>query len=258
MGIPSATAVIILNWKRPQNIGRIVRLTSDALPQATIFVIDHGEGLDRLADRHDVPLDRCWVRTQTNAGPGVRFKLAAEWPFDRYLCIDDDTFLTIDQIQALMDKLQQNPDGAHGVIGQMFVQEPSYIEKVKVTGDGEVSILNCVYAFGRSRALATLQLAASLGYKSWDDVARTDDILLSCAGPSRIHNLGSIEQCDTSSAEGIATVRTSGFQEERNDLIIELKRRGILSLHVQSASSNSRSRRVLMRGKLSKTIPAAP
>ena len=221
-------AVIILNWKRPENIGRIVRTASEALPAASIFVIDQGEGPYRLADRHDVPFDRCWMRTQANAGPGVRFRLAADWPYDHYLCIDDDMFLTVGQIRRLMAKLREDPEAAHGVIGQQLIRYgPGHRHlHVRVMEDAQVSMLNCVYAFTRARARKTVSLAASVGYERWEDVMRTEDILLSATGPARVHGFGPLEQCGTSSAEDIAVSQQSGFKEERRLLLVRLMRSG--------------------------------
>jgi hypothetical protein len=227
-----STAVIILNWKRPQNIGRIVRTASEALPAATIFVIDHGEGRDRLTGRDDIPFDLCWLRIRPNAGPGVRFSLAAGWPFEHYLCLDDDIFLTAEQIRALMARLEEQPESAHGVVGHLLTRYSGNETRMEfgVTRAGEISILNQVYAFSRKRAQATLKLAAVTGYRRWQDVVQTDDILLSCAGSSRIHDLGSLATCGTSSADDIAMHRAPGFQDERLAFLARLIERGSMYL----------------------------
>ncbi len=39
----SSTAVILLNDRRPQNIGEIVRAAAEALPDPAIFVLDQAE-----------------------------------------------------------------------------------------------------------------------------------------------------------------------------------------------------------------------
>lgn len=220
------TAVIIMNYKRPQNIGGLVTVAAQALPGATIFVLDQGEGPNSLKERDDVPLNLCWVRSQANVGPGVRFRLAAEWPFDHYLCIDDDTFLTALQIRALMFKLQVEPERAHGVTGQLLTRYPNgdCFLKDCIDHDTCISVLNRVYAFTRERAQATLRLAEVVGYARWEDVKRTEDVLLTCAGrlPSRVHNLGPYGECSTNSTEGIATYLTPGFREERLALVRQL------------------------------------
>jgi hypothetical protein len=52
----SSLAVILLNYKRPQNIGRIARSARDALPDAPILVYDQGGQAD-FRERGDVPWD---------------------------------------------------------------------------------------------------------------------------------------------------------------------------------------------------------
>jgi len=226
----SSTAVIILNWKRPQNIGRLVRSVGEALPKAAIFIIDQAEAPERLTGRTDIPLERCWVRTRPNGGPGVRFRIAAELPFEYYLCIDDDTFLTVDQMRMLMARLYDDPSRAHGVIGQLFRPWREGLQRIRFNGGTDVSFLNCIYAFTRSRAVETLRLATTAGYSTWEDVLRTDDILLSSAGLSRVHDLGPIERCETSSAEGVAMVGAEGFREERHAFITQMAARGLLHM----------------------------
>jgi hypothetical protein len=223
--MPPATAAIILNWKRPQNIGRLVRAVGDALPAAAIFVIDHGEGADSLERRADVPRERCWIRSQPNAGAGARIALAAALPFDHYLCIDDDTFLSGEQIRALMEQLAEAPGSAHGLTGQLiFKTDTGYALRNSVRGNGEISVINQVYAFTKARAEATIRLAAAIGIRNWRDVRRGDDMLLSSAGPdpARIHDFGDWEECPTNDADGIATCRSADFRETRAELYRKL------------------------------------
>jgi hypothetical protein len=220
---PVTTAAIVLSYKRPQNIGRLVETLSEALPGSAIFVIDHGQGEDRLTGRDDIAWDRCWLRTQDNAGTGFRFELAADWPFENYLCVDDDTFLTVRQIRALMLKLTQEPDRAHGVTGQLLSKNGSGEFRLAdcVNHNTPISVLNRVYAYTRTTAMHASKLAEVVGYRSWRDVFQTDDILLSCAGPlpPRVHDLGPFEECSTTSAEGIALHRGEEFNEERISLM---------------------------------------
>ena len=228
----AAVAVILINWKRPQNIGRLVRTVADALPAAAMLVIDHGKGADGLESRDDIARDRCWIGKQANAGAGARIKLAAAMPFDHYLCVDDDTFLSVEQIRALTAALAADPRRAHGLTGQLVSKSgngPHTLQNC-VTGSRDVSVVNQAFAFTRARAEATLRLAASIGFGDWSDVRRGDDILLSSAGPdpARIHDLGRFEQCPTSAADGIATCRSADFRAARGMLFEKLFRHGVL------------------------------
>jgi hypothetical protein len=111
----SSMAVIVLNYKRPQNIGRIADAAREALPDAPIFIIDQGEP-DALRARGDIPWSEVWLqRAEVNRGAGARVPLASRLPFDFYIAIDDDVFLTPGQIGRLAELMRAEPDRAHGI-----------------------------------------------------------------------------------------------------------------------------------------------
>lgn len=224
----ASTAVIIINWKRPQNIGRIVRTAHEALPDAEIFIIENAAEPNRLAGRDDVPFDLCNIRVLPDAGPGGRFVLAAELPFEHYLCIDDDIFLTVDQVRGLVAKLAAEPKKAHGVKGQLVIVHDDGNSLLRFGITGDVTTINQVYAFTRERAHATMSFAAELGYQRCKDMSRTDDIVFSSAGPACCHDLGPIDACPTNNRPGIALRRTGGFRVERKRLRLRLRERGLL------------------------------
>ncbi len=212
-------AVIILNYRRPQNIGRIVAAAREALPEAAIFILDQAEA-DDLKARDDVAWDEVWLqRALVNKGAGARVPLAASLPFEHFLAIDDDTFLTPRQIAALVDRLRADPDRAHGVFGQRLEPFEGSVglrnELSRI--DAALSILNQVYAFSRSHAAAAIELSARVGFASWDAVGPTDDIFLSCAlaKPPLCHDLGAIEVCPSWNQRGVAVWRTDGFLNVR-------------------------------------------
>lgn len=240
MPVSPTVAVIILNWRRPQNIGRIVRAAADALPEACIFVLDQAEAPNSLEGRHDVPWHLMWRRTRQNGGSAARIELAAALPFDHYLCIDDDLFLTVAQIKALMFMLAKEPGRAHGVWGQVVMSnaEGKYQLFDGIVGrNTEVSFLNQVYAFAKVQAQEAMVLASLAGFKSWDDVRFCDDILLSCSGEAcpRLHDFGQLEHCPTSNEPGIAEWKREGFHDRRLELAGEMLRLG--RLHVDAKST---------------------
>lgn len=212
-------AVIILNYKRPQNIGAIARAAREALPDAPILIYDQSEGDDFLS-RDDVPWGEVWVQSATsNGGSAARLMLASIMPFDFYIAIDDDTFLTPGQIRRLAELVQGEPDRAHGIAGQRLELHDGqigwrhYIRRI----DGAVSILNQVYAFSRHQAVAALDLSVRLGFPNWVEVGSLDDVMLSCAAakPPLCHDLGDFGECPTSSQEGIALWVGEGFFARR-------------------------------------------
>jgi hypothetical protein len=213
-------AVIILNYKRPQNIGRIVAAAREALPEAPIHIYDQSEREDfRLRD--DIPWEEVWVQhAKVNGGSGARLMLATRLPFEFYVAIDDDTFLSPQQVRRLAELVRGESDRAHGVYGQRLeLIEGKIAWRNGMWGiDGAVSILNLAYAFSRNQAAAAMELAMRLGLATWVDIGLLDDVMLSCASvkPPLCHNLGGIEQCPTSSQPGIAQWVEAKFAERRD------------------------------------------
>jgi hypothetical protein len=219
-------AVIILNYKRPQNIGAIASAAREALPDAPVFILDQGERED-FRERGDIPWGEVWVqRARVNRGAGSRVPLACRLPFDFYVAIDDDVFLTAEQIRRLAELVRAQPDRAHGVWGERLELHQGAIKfRTSITGiDEALSNLNEVYAFSRGQAAAAIQLAARLGFPSWEDVKVGNDILLSCASPHPplCHDLGAIRHCPTSNEPGIAVWRSEGFRERRAEIYRKL------------------------------------
>lgn len=215
-------AVIILNYRRPQNIGAIAAAAREALQDAPIFILDQAD-TDDLRERRDIPWSEVWLqRAAVNQGAGARVALASRLPFDLYIAIDDDTFLTPGQIARLAERLRAEPDRAHGVWGERLELDAGMIAfRTAIRQvDAAVSTLNQVYAFSGRQAAAAIELAARLGYDAWSGIGPVDDILLSCgsAKPPLCHDLGPIGLCPTAGERGIAVWMSEGFRERRLEL----------------------------------------
>jgi hypothetical protein len=215
-------AVVLLNYKRPQNMGVIVNSVREALPDAPVFILDQAESND-FQNRSDIPWSEVWLkRSRINMGAGARVLLASKLPFDLFVSIDDDTFLESDQIKRLAELLRAEPDRAHGVWGERLERSEgqfrfrSGICRV----DKQVSILNQAYAFSREQAVAAMELSGRIGYASWQDVVVGNDIVLSCASPKTAlcHDLGPLRICPTTDAAGIAVSQREGFRERRAEI----------------------------------------
>jgi hypothetical protein len=218
----SSLAFIIENYKRPQNIGTIVRSAREALPDADIFILDQAEQ-DDLGARDDIPWSEVWLqRAEINRGAGARVPLAVRLPFDLYIAIDDDTFLTPPQIARLAELLRAEPDRAHGIWGQRLEFDQGVVSmRSDITRvNAALSVLNLAYGFSRTQAAAAIALSARLGFASWDDVGVVDDLLLSCAStkPPLCHDLGPNAFCPTSRSPEIATWQTDGFGARRLEI----------------------------------------
>jgi hypothetical protein len=221
-----SVAVIVLNYKRPQNIGAIVRAAREGLPSASIFVLDQAES-DDLHQRGDIPWPEVWLkRSGANNGPGARIALAGRLPYDHYLAIDDDTFLTPAQMAALAQRLARDPDRAHGIWGQRLEAHEAgvYYRHAISRVDAEVSILNMVYAFTRRQAHDAIALAARIGLADLRAAGPCDDIILSAASPKPplCHDLGDLNRCASSDEPGIAQWRASDFGARRDAVVGDL------------------------------------
>jgi hypothetical protein len=218
-------AVIIQNYRRPQNIGRIVRAAREALPLADIFLLDQAD--EDLRGRDDIPWSEVWYqRAATNRGAGARVPIAARMGFDHYVAIDDDTFLTPAQIRALAEMLRAEPDRVHGIWGQRLELDQG---KLSIRSDitrlnALLSIVNLAYAFSRAQAVAAIELSARLGFAAWPDLDPIDDLLLSCASakPPLCHDLGPTDHCPTSVEPGIATWKLADFSRRRLEIAQKL------------------------------------
>jgi hypothetical protein len=217
----ASEAVIILNYRRPQNIGALTAAARAALPQAAIFVLDQAEE-DGLRERRDIAWDQIWFQRAANRGAGARVALASALPFDHWIAIDDDTLLTAEQIRRLAERLRAEPDRAHGVWGQRLELEQGQVgfRNGLHRMDAAMSTLNQAYAFSRAQARAAIALSARVGFASWDDIGPVDDFLLSCgsAKPPLCHDLGPIALCPSHNERGVALWLSDGFYERRVDI----------------------------------------
>ena len=222
-------AVIVMNYRRPQNIAGICRTVMDALPQATVFVLDQADD-EKKTVRDELP-PKVWYCRRKNVGPIARLMVAAALPFQRYLAIDDDLFLTETQLRQLARHYETAPGRIHGIWGQ----------KVEINGkrlrvrnsileqDAEVSILNQAYAFSRAHAAGALALIAATDFDA-EEIRNCDDILLSSASERApmCHDLGTLAVCPTSNQVGIGLGTERSFHETRARLLVNLLKLGKL------------------------------
>lgn len=223
--MPSVQA-IILNYKRPQNIARIVRACL-ACRIDMVHVIDQAAAENQL--RRLPAAQRVNYVRKPNIGSGRRLPYAARLDCDLVLAIDDDIFLTPAQIEELIARGQDYPNRAHGVWGQLIVEEG---ERLQIS-DGvsnvnrRVDILNRVYLFKPAHAERALQIADLLKLPR-NRLGHVDDILLSFGVPRKplCHDLGKFADCETSNEVGTAVWREPGFEQTRNGLVERLREMG--------------------------------
>jgi hypothetical protein len=215
-------AVILLSYKRPANMDLLVRaaLRCEFVSQV---ILSNNNPAVRIAD---------WVGTRDPrleilehhmpVKQGVRIQLAADGDADHLISIDDDLFLSPEQIALLFCHLVADPTRPHGFAGEVRMPPGApagrYRFRVDVTGDREVDHLTQVYAFTRAQARRAAHLAAALGISDLGALGNGEDLLLSASGDARprVHPAGPIARCWSAGARGIATWRTHrGFFRER-------------------------------------------
>jgi hypothetical protein len=226
--------IILLNYKRPQNLPRIVSacLRSDHRPD--VYVLDNapddslGVALEELGELLPAARDRLHYRPfRANRGSGERYSFAATLDYDAFLSIDDDTFLTPAQIDALFAAYMADTECVHGIWGERQTirdREPFLLNGVHGR-DTRVRIVNRVYAFGPHQAKKACELLEALGYSDWLALGPGSDIVLSFSGKHSpmVHDVGPIMSCETSDAAGIAVWRREDFKERRFALLRRLR-----------------------------------
>lgn len=209
---------IILNYKRPQNIELLVRTALLTSGIAKVIVSNNNPSchLERwLRLRHPrlqllYPPDR--------RGTGERFGIAAGEPSEFFIAIDDDIFLRPKQLQILCEELRRKPEIPHGIFGEIM-KENGVVQHAVHGFDGELDILNRVYAFTFEHVALFFQLVQGLNITA-EQIRREsyfDDILLSFCGSTRpqCHNVGTYLDCATQGKKGIAAWREEQFTRQR-------------------------------------------
>ncbi|HZF12292.1 MAG TPA: hypothetical protein VFE33_26185 [Thermoanaerobaculia bacterium] len=213
---PARCTVVLLSYRRPQNIEWLVRgyLRCDFVTR--VIVSNNNPDVDltrhlRLDDPR-IELIQQLVRTRQ----GMRFSLAAERGDENgyLLSPDDDIFLYPGQIETIFRGLVEEPAVPHGIRGEVRRQVehlPGYPFDPTVTGEGTVDHLTGYYAFTAEQARRCVEIYGSLGWNDPNAVGNGEDIVLSFTGTGRprIHEIGGFLQC-TSWETMVATWRSHG------------------------------------------------
>jgi hypothetical protein len=217
--------VVLLSHNRPENIGPIVR---SALRNTCIHrvIVSNSNSNVRMADwlRIDDPRLEV-VDEQRPTQPGHRFVIAQREKADLFLSIDDDIFLTPHQWAEFFQRLLDDPEVPHGIMGNRFLPGTTSSNGSPfhhVTGiDCEVDVLIGAYAFTRVHLNRVFFLAEALQMLPMSDIRNGEDILLSFSGSRRprLHDLGPLFCCYSMSLPGIALWKSHrNFWTERTQL----------------------------------------
>lgn len=219
---------IVLSYKRPQNIHRILSNLAAVDDIDKIILSNNNPDINIedyiKRDEYDIEL----INQTEHKHCIQRFEIAIKQDFEYFFCPDDDVFLSVQQMNTLIKQLKQQPEKVHGFYGQI----QTFSAGEKQFGNGvcniscEVDILNRAYLFTKQHVLKMFEYAKNLGMADISEAIYIDDLMLSFAGEGRpiCHDIGEIEDCDTSHKEGIATFSMPGFDQIRLDRYAQLKK----------------------------------
>jgi len=222
--------IVLLSYKRPQNIEPLVRSALKCSFVAKVIVCNNNPDV-RMESWVGVSDSRLVLLNQKkNLGPGYRFDIAIREPGDYFCFIDDDVFLYPEQIRKLFAYLLEDPSVPHGARGQIVFDNQEFLDGI-YGRECKVDILNGVYFFTKTHLEEYFRLDKIL-----NGLPRVDDIVLSFSGEAApsCHDVGEILVCPTESVPGVAVWREAYFIERRLTALETLSRAKHL---VQSAIS---------------------
>ena len=120
--LPKIT-IILLNYKRPQNIPIILKAIRSQTVKSTVFLWNNGD-----VDVNSPLIDR-YEQSSRNVGCMVRWKLAKEATTPYVMSLDDDIcFNRKDVLENIIQSLeeQDNPNRIIGFLGACFKLIPTY------------------------------------------------------------------------------------------------------------------------------------
>ena len=232
-GIPESEklTVIVLNHKRPENVGQIAQYVLRAGFVGKLIISNNSQEYP-IQKYIKVKDPRLVLLNQTEpSGVGISFELAREHHSRYYLRVDDDIFLHPAQLQWIYWNLRQSADRPHGIFGATFSsdknpeQEWPFVHRRNAFAT--VEILNGLFAFTREHLEEYFRLCALVGITDQKSLMNGEDIVLSFSGNKKplIHNIGPIWECASEASPGVALHQSRPrFYEERWKIFSELEK----------------------------------
>lgn len=219
--------VILTSFKREENLPFIVESVL-ALPYVTEVILTN----NNPAQQVDVarftadPRFRLISQEQPTAC-GYRYDLARASSGERFIVIDDDIFLSPQQVDLLYSRFLENPDVPHGVQGQVWESDPESEAPRPFVGEREVDVLNRVYLVNRKILNTMYHILGKFGLHNAAEVHNAEDLFVSFSGTGRprIHDVGKWVDCPTGYKTDTAIfLNRPNFHEERNLIFNHLQR----------------------------------
>jgi hypothetical protein len=193
--------VVLLSYRRPWNTPLQVHLCL-AAPGVERVIVSHNDPSRPPPPLPDDP--RVKLRVQPReSGPITRYQVLRDEPGPWFLALDDDLFLSPAQMARLMRELVRRPEVPHGMCGQLY-RAGTFQDNV-TRAEGEVDLLNRVYAFTAEHRDRYFELLKSLGIREEAELRRLDDdLVLAFAGRARprLHDLGPTLDCPSEARRG--------------------------------------------------------
>ncbi len=229
---PEKLTVVLLSYRRVWNMEPIVKgmLQADFVERV---VVSNNNPAYRIRDWVRVNDDRVQLIDQPRPrAVGLRNELARSLPGEYFLSVDDDVFLTPEQLRRLFLALLANPEAPHGVRGENYVSATDAGgENAPWSGElrqleGRADVVNGVYAYTRRHLEELFRLCAELGI-DLAELKNGEDVLLSFTGASRpyLHDLGPLTECLSAHQQSVSIFRSHpNFYAERRGLYERLTR----------------------------------
>lgn len=223
--------VILLNHRRPQNIGQITQYVLRAGFVGRLIISNNSQAypIKTYAKTKDPRL--VLIDQAEPSGVGISLDLAREYQANYYLRVDDDIFLHPTQLQWIYWNLRMFQDRPHGIFGAALssakdpAQEWPFVHARNATRP--VEILNGLFAFTREHLDEYFRLCTLLGITDQRSLMNGEDIVLSFSGNRKplIHNIGPIWECASEAKLGVALHQSRPrFYEERWKIFSELQK----------------------------------
>jgi hypothetical protein len=217
--------VILSSFRREANI-RFILESMLCLPYVAKVTITNNNPATRVNIGLYAQDSRVELLNQPQATScGYRFDLARDSADEFFLLVDDDVFLSPQQIDQLYGKFLQDPDSPHGVRGQIWTEESGSGSLTAISGEQEVDVLNQVYLVNRQMLEKMVFLIGKFGFEDCSQLHNTEDLFVSFSGNAkpRIHDVGELLSCPTSHKVGTAIyLKRSAFREERRVVFAKL------------------------------------
>lgn len=223
--------VIVLNHRRPQNVGKIAQYVLRAGFVGRLIVSNNSQAYPMAAHVKVRDPRLVLIDQPEPSGVGVSLELARNYPARYYLRVDDDIFLHPAQLQWVYWNLRHAPSRPHGIFGASFTtakdpeREWPFVHTRHVSTT--VDILNGLFAFTAEHLDEYFRLCALVGIDDQRKLMNGEDIVLSFAGTQRplVHHVGPIWECASEASAGVALHQSRPkFYEERWRIYSELAR----------------------------------